>query len=185
MNMMEEDVEYLNLGQSLAGEEISYTGAKILLEGIEAGVVEQDEDNLNTLVQMYQMASEYDLAVEPATRVAEMSDSGDGYDQLGYLQYMLRDYEAAAEAFSNAIDKGNLTNASDTNLFYARALVELDQYDEAEAAARRAADLGDNSEQTAANSYITFIRGQAARYNAIQQRRQAVEEFMETYPSLL
>ena len=114
-----------------------------------------------------------------------MSESGDGFDQLGYLQYMLRDYGAAAEAFSAVIDKGNLSNASDTNLFYARCLVELNQYEEAEAAARRAADLGDSNEQTAANSYIRFIEGQSARFNAIQQRRQQVEEFMETYPSLL
>ena len=185
MGMMEEDTEYLNLGQSLAGQDVSYLGAKIVVEGIERGLVEEDEDNLNTLVQMYQLAAEYEMAIEPATRVAEMSDSGDGYDQLGYLYYMIRDYQASADAFQAAIDKGNLTNASDTNLFYARALVELDRYEDAEAAARRAADLGDNNEQSAANGYLSFIEGQARRYNAIQQRREAVEEFMETYPSLL
>ncbi len=180
-NNMDSDTEYLNFGQSLAGEEAPYSGAKIIKAGMDAGLIPEDEDNLRTLVQMYQLAFEFDEAVAPATRLAEVSESGDGFDTLGYVYYMLKDYEASAQAFRDAIDKGNLDNPADTNLFLARALVELDEYDEAEAAARRSADLGDESDNRAANNYLNFISAQAARYNAIQQRKQNVIDFYVAY----
>jgi hypothetical protein len=181
LNSMDSDTEYLNYGQSLAGEEAPYSGAKIIQAGIDAGLIPEDEDNLRILVQMYQLAFEFEDAIEPAAKLAEVSESGDGYDTLGYVHYMLQDYASAAQAFRDAIDKGSLDNPADTNLFLARALVELDEYDEAEAAARRSADLGDESDNRAANNYLNFISAQAARYNAIQARKQNVIDFYVAY----
>ncbi|MCB1671978.1 MAG: hypothetical protein R3F41_00255 [Gammaproteobacteria bacterium] len=178
---MDAEAEYMNLGQSLAGVETPYSGAMVIKAGMDSGVVPEDEDNLRILVQMYQLAYEFDEAVAPATRLAEISTSGDGYDTLGYVYYMLHNYEAAAEAFRNAIDKGSLSNAADTNLFLARALVELDEYTNAEAAARRSADLGDESDRRSANNYLNFINAQRSRYNAIQQRKNNAIDFYVAY----
>lgn len=178
---MDSDAEYMNLGQSLAGEETPYSGAEVIKAGIDSGIVPEDVDNLKILVQMYQLAFEFDEAVEPAIKLAEMSESGDGYDTLGYIYYMLHDYEAAAEAFRNAIDKGSLENPADTNLFLARALVELDEYTAAEAAARLSADLGDESDARAARNYLNFINAQRNRYNAISQRKANAIDFYVAY----
>jgi len=178
---MESDTEYLNLGQSLAGEDMPYDGAKIIEAGLEAGIIEEDEDTLFVLVQMYQLANEFDEAVEPATKYAELVETGDGYDTLGYIYYVLRDYEAAAQAFRDAIDKGDLSNAADTNLFLARSLVELDEYDDAVSATRTSADLGDEGERSAANNYLRFVQGQQARYNAIENRKNNVLDFYISY----
>ena len=57
----------------------------------------------------------------------------------------------------------------------------MDEYDDAEAAARRSADLGDENDNRAANNYLNFISAQAARYNAIQQRKQNVIDFYVAY----
>ena len=181
MGNMDNDTEFMNLGQSLAGEDAPYSGAMIIKAGMDSGIVPEDEDNLGTLVQMYQLASAYEEAVEPATQLAEVSASGDGYDTLGYIYYMLHDYEASVQAFRDAIDKGSLNNPADTNLFLARALVELDEYDAAETAARRSADLGDESDRRAANNYLNFIDAQSARYNAIQARKANVMDFYVAY----
>ncbi|MBT8147378.1 MAG: hypothetical protein KJN90_11030, partial [Gammaproteobacteria bacterium] len=80
---MDSDAEFLNLGQSLAGEDTPFSGAAIIQKGMEDGIIPEDEDNLSILVQMYQLASAYEEAVEPATRLAEVSTTGDGYDTLG------------------------------------------------------------------------------------------------------
>jgi tetratricopeptide (TPR) repeat protein len=178
---MENETEFLNLAQSLAGEETPYTGAKVLKEGMEAGKVPEDEDNLKMLVQMYQLANEFDLAIEPATKLAEVSESGDGFDTLGYLHYVLHDYEAAAEAFQDALDKGNLSDASDTHRFLSMTLVELDRYEEAATQSRRAADLGTENQRRAAQTYLRFIEGQRARYVAIQTRKADVLDFYISY----
>jgi len=133
---------------------------------------------------MYLIASEYEKAVEPAQRAAELSDSGDGYDTLGYIQYVRHDYEAAVVAFQAALDKGNLTNRADTLLFLARALVELDRFDEAAAAARQSAEAGDGNDREAANNYLKFVNDSKSRYTILKDRRDAAQAFYRGYPPI-
>jgi len=104
---------------------------------------------------------------------------------VGYIHYVLHDYEAAAEAFQAALDKGGLSNRSDTFLFLARALVELNKYDEAAAAARSAADAtSDSNDQTAANNYLKFVNDSKTRHNILADRRAAAEAFYRGYPPI-
>ncbi|MDX1490021.1 MAG: hypothetical protein R3332_01935 [Pseudohongiellaceae bacterium] len=170
---MENEAEYLNLSQSLAGNDAPYTGAKVLEAGFEAGIVEQNEDNLNKLVQMYMLAAEYEMALEPATRIAEMAETGAGYDQLGYLYYLLNDYASSADAIEKAIERGGLDDLGDTQMMLARVLVELDRYEEAAVAARRGDELGARS----ADTYIRFIENSKTRYETLQRRKQDAIDF--------
>src|SRR5690606_3512997 len=157
---MASEAEYLNLSQSLAGAEAPYQGAKVLQAGMQQGVVEENEENLTRLVQMFLLANEYEMALEPAQRAAEMGETGESYDQLGYVYYLLRDYEGAARSFQSALDRGAISNADDVQLKQARTMVELDRFDEAAAAARRARELGENS----ADSFITFVESSRDRH---------------------
>ena len=120
-----------------------------------------------------------------ALQVAEMSDSGDGWDTVGYIHYVSNDYEEAAEAFRKAIDKGNLSNRSDTLLFLARALLELDDFEGARQAATQAADAGDERGRTSAQQYLTLVNSTEQRYNVIEQRKQEAIDFYQPYPSLI
>lgn len=180
----DDETPYLNLGQSLAGLDIAYTGSKIIEAGYDGGFVEESAENYTTLTQMYLISNEFEKALEPGRKAAELDDSGDGYDTLGYIHYVLHDYEAAVDAFQMALDKGNLSNASDTSLFMARSLLELQRFDEAAAAARRAADVGDSNDQQAANNYLKFITDSQTRYNILADRRAAASDFYQAYPPL-
>ncbi|MCP5331533.1 MAG: hypothetical protein H7A05_02230 [Pseudomonadales bacterium] len=170
---MENESEFLNLGQSLAGAEAPYQGAKVLERGFELGIVEETEQNYQRLVQMYMLAAEYEMALEPALKAAELAENGDAYDQLGYIYYMLHDYKNAADSIAKAIERGGLENLGDAQLFLARSLVELDQFDEAAAAARRAQDLGENS----ARSFLNYIEGSKARFENLKQRKEDAIDF--------
>ena len=183
--MLDDENRFLNLGQSLGGIDIPHSGGKILVDGIDKGFIEETEDNLTTLTQMYLLASDYAAALEPALKVAEMSDSGDGYDTYGYLHYVMRNYQEAADAFQMAIDKGNLGNRADTMLFLSRALIELDDFEGAKEAATQSADAGGESERRSATDYITFIESTESRFNIIAERRQDAIDFYEPYPSLI
>lgn len=170
---MENESEFLNLAQSLAGADAPYQGARVLEAGFQKGAVEEDEDNLARLVQMYLLASEYEKAVEPAIKAAELGETGEAYDQLGYVYYMLHDYRASADAAIKALERGGLQNPGDTQLFLARALVELDEFEEAEAAARKAQDLGENS----ARSFLTYIERSKQRFDVLKQRKDDAIDF--------
>ncbi|MCP5357258.1 MAG: hypothetical protein H7A06_03850 [Pseudomonadales bacterium] len=170
---MENESEFLNLGQSLAGADAPYQGAKVLERGFELGIIEPTEQNYERLVQMYMLANEYELALEPAIKAAEVAENGDAYDQLGYVYYMLHDYKNSADAMAKAIERGGLENPGDAQLFLARSLVELDDFDAAAAAARRAQDLGENS----ARSFLNYIENSKARFENLKQRKEDAIDF--------
>ncbi len=182
--MMDDDRRYVNLAQSLAGMEVPYTGSKILAEGMEKEIVEQDEENLVRLTQMHLMASEYQKALAPARAAAEADESGNAYDTLGYIQYVLHDYEAAIEAFQDAIAKGGLNDRSDTLLFLSRAYLELQNFDAAEEAATDAADAGDKRASRSARDFLRAIDGRRSFYNTIARRKKDAIDFYRSYPSL-
>ncbi len=183
--VIDDEARYLNLGQSLAGMDIPLTGSKIIEEGLEESIIEVNEDNLQIASQMFLIASDYSNALPRALELAEISDSGDAWDSVGYIHYVMANYEDSAEAFRVAIDKSDLSNRSDTLIFLARALLELDDFDGARSAARQAADSDDEDDRRSANQYLTFIQSTEQRYNIIEQRKQEAIDFYEPYPSLL
>lgn len=170
---MSSESEYLNLAQSLAGIDAPYKGAKVLEKGIQDGVVEETEENLQRLVQMYLLSNEYELALAPAIKAAEMGETGASYDQLGYIYYMMHDYENTVTAMREALNRGGLENTGDAQLFLARALVELDQFDEAATAARRAQELG----ETSATSFLNYIENSKARFENLRMRKEDAIDF--------
>ena len=124
--------------------------------------------------------------LDVALSVAELDDTGDGWDTVGYMHYMLADYEDSVEAFEKAVDKGNLSDRASTLLFLSRALYELDEFEAARSAARQAADAADSdSSRNAASNYLTLIDSTEQRYNIIEQRKADAIDFYEPYPSLI
>ncbi len=182
--VIEDENRYLNLGQSMAGIEIAHSGSKIIKEGLDKSIIEENEDNINTITQMLMIASEFERALPYAERLADLDDSGDGFDTLGYIHYVLANYQDAADAFQAAVDKGGLSDKSATLLFLARALLELDEFSAAEQAAKDAAEAGDTRAQQAANNYLNFITATRDRTNLIASRKADAIDFYEGYPPL-
>jgi len=178
------DTYFQSLGGSLAGSELPYNGAHIMEQGFEQGILEEELDNYTNLAQMYMISSEFEAAIESATAAAELDPSGDGYDNLGYVYYQLKDYQASADAFKQAVDKGDLRDRAGTLLFYARALFELDEYDEAIAVARQSAEAGDERDQTSANSYVRMVEGKKTWASTVARNKAAAIDFYQGYPSL-
>lgn len=182
--MMDDDSRYINLAQSLAGIDVPHTGAKILAEGMEKEIVVSDEENLTRLTQMHLMASEYANALEPAIAAAESDETGNAYDTLGYIHYVLHDYESAAEAFEDAIEKGDLNDRSDTLMFLARARLELREFEAAEEAATDAADAGDERASSSARDFLRAIDGRRNYINTIAGRKEDAIDFYQPYPPI-
>jgi hypothetical protein len=76
-------------------------------------------------------------------------------------------------AMREALNRGGLENTGDAQLFLARALVELDQFDEAAVAARRAQELGEN----AATSFLNYIENSKARFENLRIRKEDAIDF--------
>jgi tetratricopeptide (TPR) repeat protein len=170
---LENEGEFLNLAQSLAGLDAPYRGLQIMQDGMEQGIVENNGDNLRRLTQMYIMASEFEAAVEPAEQLVEVVDDAEAWDYLGYIYLMNRDYESAADAMQTALDRGGLENAGEVQLSLARALVELDRFDEALEAAQAAVRNDVNN----ASQYVTFVETAKRRHEALQNQKEMAIDY--------
>ena len=182
--IFDSEARFMNLGQSIAGNEAPYSGGKVIEDGYAQGFIEENEDNYTTLTQMYMIANLYEEAVEPATRAAELAENGDAYDTLGYINFVLTNYQESVDAFQAALDKGDLSSPADTLLFLARALVELDEFDAAIDATKRSAEAGDSGDRENANTYERFVTDTQRIHNTLDERRQVVIDFYESYPAL-
>jgi tetratricopeptide (TPR) repeat protein len=176
--------EFLNLSQSLGGIGIPYNGAKVLYTGMDLEIVNEDEETLKALIQLHMLANNFDLAIAPASTLAEMAITGDGFDTLGYIHYVLHDYNSAVAAFEQAIEKGNLSDTPDTLLFLSRALLELDQFEEAIAAAKESADAGNEAARQTAERFLKYIESSQSRAVQISSKKQEVIDFYLDYPKL-
>ena len=181
---MDDETRFLNLGQSLAGIDAPYSGAKIISEGLEAAVVEGNVDNMITYTQMLLISNELEEAVVPATTAAELDETGNAYDTLGYLHYVMNDYEEASNAFQAAIDKGGLKDVADTYLFLARALLEMRKFDEAEEAASSASEAGDERSTKTAQDFLKLIASRKGYYAIIASRKADAIDFYRAYPPI-
>ena len=170
---LENEGEFLNLAQSLAGLDAPYRGLQIMQDGMEQGIVENNGDNLRRLTQMYIMASEFEAAVEPAEQLVEVVDDAEAWDYLGYIYLMNRDYESAADAMQTALDRGGLENAGEVQLSLARALVELDRFDEALEAAQAAVRNDVNN----ASQHVTFVETAKRRHEALQNQKEMAIDY--------
>ncbi len=170
---LEDEGQFMNLAQSLAGMGAPWRGIRVIEDGIEQGIVEENYDNYERLTQMYMMASEFEQAMEPAERSVELAENGQAYDYLGYIYYMNNEYEQSVEALQEAIDLGDLEDPGDTYMFLSRSLVELDRFDEARSAAEQARELGNDN----ASQFLTFIDNTQERYETLQQRREEASEY--------
>lgn len=182
---IDDDTRFLNLGQSLAGMEIPLSGRNILNDGFAQGFIVDDLENNTTLAQLSMIGAEYEAALEPAMRAAELDETGNSHDTLGYLYYVLNRYEDAAEAFRTALDRGGLEDRADTLLFLARSLVELDEFEEALEATADSAEAGGEQERNAASNYRDFIESVRELHNVLATRRADAIDFYESYPSLI
>jgi tetratricopeptide (TPR) repeat protein len=182
--LLDDETRFLNLGQSLAGIEVPYSGAKIIQEGLESEVIETNVDNMITFTQMLLIANELDKAVIPATQAAELDETGNAYDTLGYLHYVMNNFEESAEAFRAAIEKGDLKDDSDTYLFLARALLELQLFDEAKDATLKASEAGDERSTKSAQDFLKLIESRRGYYSIIAQRKADAIDFYQGYPPL-
>lgn len=168
----------VNLAAQLSNYENPYTAAQVMQEGMEAGIIEESENNLSFLSQFWQLAREDDRAIAPLERAAEMSDddAGELYARLGRLQLVRNDWEAAIEAFNRSFDaSGELDRPDQVLLQLARAYMELDRYDEALEAARQAATYEQSRED--ARNWIQVLENRKEVYETLQRNRELYKDY--------
>lgn len=166
---------YMTLASLLNNNDDPYGCAETVADGIEAGIVEEDFDSLNLVATCYSIAREDEKSIPFLEKAAELAEDGQTYIALARAHMTLGDYEKAIEAFNKGFEKGNLSRADQAYLLQARAYLELNRHDEGIAAARNAAR--DQRSADTAQTWITHLTNEKARYETLQRQRQELAQY--------
>ena len=106
----------LRLTQFLIQAGIPYRAGEVLTQAMQKNEAKSDIQNYNLLSNCWLAAKEYDRAIKPMRRAAELSPSGENYLRLAQVYVQREDWPNAAETLHQAIDKGDLKNTGDALL---------------------------------------------------------------------
>ena len=159
--MLSDGRELLNLAQLYVANGIPYRGAKILQDGIDRKVVDERESNLRLLSQAWFMAGDYEKAIPPLRRAAQIADDGELYIRLAQSYLNLNKYAEAVEALRAGLQKGGIKRPGDAQVMLGMSLYELDRLEQARSAFRVAANYEANART--ANQWINHIGNEESR----------------------
>ena len=98
----------MTLAQLLMQAEAGYKAARILEKGFADGIVEENESNFRLLSQAWQMAAEYEKAIDPLKKAAKISDDGELDVRLANSYLNLSRYEDCIKATPFRIEERRL-----------------------------------------------------------------------------
>jgi tetratricopeptide (TPR) repeat protein len=129
--LVTDDSEIRRLADLLLYNDVPYRGATILEAAIEKRQVNVDDKLYEKLANCWIAAGEFDRAIQPLQRAAELSPNGDLFVRLGEVQVQREDWAAAVPALQRGIEKGQLRDAGYAQLLMGIALFNQKQLREA------------------------------------------------------
>ena len=135
--------ELSSMAQLYLYHDVPIKAADILQTGMDTNRIEKTEKNYELLARAYMQAREWNKAIAPLTRAAEMSDEGKFYAQLAQSHIQEEKWGLAENALVEALNKGGLDDEADNWLLLGIARTRLDKYEAAIRAFRKAGDDDD------------------------------------------
>ena len=142
-DMLVSTKELSSMAQLYLYHDVPIKAAEILQSGMDGDRIEKTEKNYELLARAYMQAREWDRAIAPLTRAAEMSDEGKFYVQLAQSYVQGEKWGLAESALVKALNKGGLDDEADSWLLLGIARTRLEKYDAAIKAFRKAGDDDD------------------------------------------
>ena len=106
----------LRVTQFLIQSGIPYRAGEILSQAMQKNEVKSDIQNYNLLSNCWLASKEYEKAVKPMRRAADLSPTGENYLRLAQVYVQREDWPNAADTLQLAINRGSLKSPGDALL---------------------------------------------------------------------
>jgi|TARA_B110000483_G_scaffold141911_1_gene169544 tetratricopeptide (TPR) repeat protein len=137
-----------------------YEGANLMIEGINNGLVEENEDVMRAIGSAFYQAREMDLALPWMERAAEEGADGENYVGLTGIYSSLLRYEDAIRVGNEALRLGDLGRPDQIKMAIGAAHAALREYDEAIESFRA---ITDSRSTRAADDWIRYATSEKDR----------------------
>lgn len=158
---LEQESEYIRLADMLRFNEIPYRAARVLEKAIDDGNVKPDSKVYERLADCWIQARDFDEAIPPLERAAEMSDNGELYVRLGQVQVQREEWSDAVAALQNGIEKGGLEDEGQAQVLMGIALFNQKKLQDAREWFQRASRS--EKHRDLARDYVRLIDSRANR----------------------
>ncbi|MEJ2514301.1 MAG: tetratricopeptide repeat protein [Gammaproteobacteria bacterium] len=159
--LLESEPDLVRLAQLYMEAEMPFKGARVLAEGMEAGVIEENPRNLGLLGDAWLLSKEYRRAIETLARARQVAPDPGLTLRMAQLQLELGDYAEAAETALEAAGSEELEDAGRAWVVRGLALYNLERFAPAEEAFRQAAAYEDTREL--ARKWVGFVQREQDR----------------------
>jgi len=152
--------EILRLVDLLLFNNVPYRCGTLLDEAIAAKTVKIDSKLYQKQSDCWIAAREYSKAIGPLEKAAQMASNGDLYVRLGEVQVQRNEWNAASEAISRGIQKGNLKDTEYAQLMLGISLFNQKKTSEAANAFQKA--KSSSKQRKTAEGYLQLIKAQSS-----------------------
>jgi len=164
--------ELVQLSQLFMQAEVPYKAASVLQKGMEDGLVEKNAQNYRLMSQAWQLAGEDKKAIAPLKSAAELSGDGELDVRLANSYLNLGQHDDCVTSARAGLKKGDLKREDTAYEILGMCLLELDKYEDAKSAFRKAA----KDERTAgrARNWVRFIEKEQERLEQLEESMRKV-----------
>jgi tetratricopeptide (TPR) repeat protein len=155
------DAEVRRLADLLVFNGIPYRGGQVLEAAIEKKIVTLDDKLYEKLANCWIAAGELDKSIAPLQRAAELAPTGDTFVRLGEVQAQRQNWPAAIAAIQRGIDKGELKDPGNADLWLGIAHYSQKSLEAAVPFFERARQS--DRHRSVAENYLQAIRAQQPR----------------------
>jgi Tfp pilus assembly protein PilF len=156
--MLTEDEEVRRLAQLMLARDLPHPAALLLERAFEEKRVEEDSNSFELLSTAWIQARDFDQALEPLKRAAELSSDGKLFVRLAQLRLQREEWQEARNAVQRALEKGGLASPGDAQILMGIAFFSEKQPEQALAWFARARGYGETREE--ADIWIEHIHQQ-------------------------
>jgi len=159
--LLEKDGEYRNMASLFLNAEVPYKAAKVLEQGFEDEIVEDNSKNWELLAGALRQAQEVKKAIPAMEKAAAKSDDGDLYARLGNIYLDAEENEKAIEAIEKGLQRGGVKRPDNARLVLGMAYFNMEQYQKARDAFRAAGR--DERSKKYATQWIAYLNSELER----------------------
>src|SRR5690606_23061461 len=152
---LSQESEYIRLSDMLRFNDIPYRAARVLEQAMKDGHVQANSENYERLANCWIQARDFEEAIPPLRRAAEMSNDGNLFARLGQVHIQREQWAEAERALREGMDKGGLEDEGEVHLYMGIALFNQDRLRDAREWFTRA--MRDREQRDFADDYIKLI----------------------------
>ena len=167
-NGLEQEKQLMALAYRYLAFDTPFRAAYLIEKGMEFGMIERTQKNLEVLGSAWQRSQEFGRASPVLEEAAAMSDDGDVWSRLAGVYLNINENEKALEAANKALAKGNLKREDLTWMNKANAEAALHCYKDAEKSFERA--IAFPKTQKGATSWKKYVIAEGTRRENLVKR---------------